>query len=145
MDDLKRAGAEVMVFILPRVYLGFDKPTGEPASAAENDPARRMERVLKTDQRWIDQLEAVIAKRGVKTQMARGYFKGKGTEEEIYRDDGVHLNPKGHHAYAEFIEGKIRGESLRFTAWMSGAKGDTPKAPVPAAPVDNTQPAVDKN
>ena len=87
------------------------------------------------------QLEATLAERGVETYFARGYFKGKGTEQEIYRDDGVHLNPKGHHVYAEFIEDKLREDSLRFRQWATGAP--SPPAARRSGSGDDTRPAVE--
>ena len=55
----------------------------------------------------------------MKVEFARGFFAGKGTADEIYHDN-MHLNPKGHHAYAEFIEATIKAESKRFQTWAGG-------------------------
>jgi lysophospholipase L1-like esterase len=63
-----------------------------------------------------------MAEQGVKVQLARGIFAGKGTADEIYKDN-MHLNPKGHHLYAEFIEARIKAESKHFQAWAGGKLG----------------------
>ena len=68
-------------------------------------------------------------KRGVKAYFARGLFAGKGAPDEIYHDD-VHLNPKGHHAYAEFIEAKIQEDSVRFRRGWAARR--SPARPSPA-------------
>jgi hypothetical protein len=100
--DLQKAGSEVMVFVLP---------TRSPGLGGPED---RMEAT------WRSHLETTVAEHKAKTYFARGYFKGKGEPDEIYYDN-VHLNPKGHHAYAEFIEARIREDSERFRAWALGA------------------------
>jgi hypothetical protein len=139
VDDLRRAGSEVMLFVLPRSIPSFDKPLPQPRTDREDDPDRKMLHQLEIDEAWRAKLEATVGERSVKLQFARGFFKGKGSEEELYRDDGIHLNPKGHHVYARFIEEKIRSESARFRAWVGEAS-----AQVDARATGNTQPAVSK-
>jgi hypothetical protein len=102
VDDLKRSGAEVMVFVLP---------TREPGLGGTEPPK---------EAEWRGKLEETLAERGVKTFFAQGFFKGRGAADEIYHDN-VHLKPMGHHVYAEFIEARIREESARFRAWAGGA------------------------
>jgi hypothetical protein len=121
-DDLLKAGTEVMFFVLPRSQPGYDKP---PPTDAE-DPTGRFRAQLSNDERWRTELTATVAKRGVDTYFARGFFKGRGEESQIYRDDGLHLETMGHHVYAEFIEQKIRQQSHRFQQWSAGG------SPVPA-------------
>jgi hypothetical protein len=147
-DDVLKAGAEVMFFVLPRSFPGFDK---DPATAAGN-----LRTQLDIDEDWRRKLEATLAKRSVKTYFARGFFKGKGTEQELYRDDGIHLNPKGHHVYAQFIEAKIKEDSQRYEAWSKGAPvpkravhdGGSPPKPAPgheeADRDPGTQPVVER-
>jgi lysophospholipase L1-like esterase len=114
-DDLLRAGTEVMAFVLPRSSPGYDKP---PPTDAE-DPSGRIRNMLSTDERWRMSLTDTLAKRGVATYFARGFFKDKGPEELIYRDDGLHLETLGHHVYAEYLESKVVDESQRFRQWRA--------------------------
>jgi hypothetical protein len=136
----------VMLFVLPRSHPGFDKPLPEPRTDRADDPARRMLRQLQIDEAWRVQLATTVGERAVKTQFARGFFKGKGSEEELYRPDGIHLNPKGHHVYAEFIEEKIRDESERFRQWTEKPSGQASshEGGSPRLSGGNTQPAVTK-
>lgn len=99
VDDIKAAGSEAMLFVLP---------TREPGYFDDAEPGHEKE--------WREQLTAKVAESGVKTYFARGYFKGKGEADDIYHDN-VHLNPAGHKLYAEFIEAQMRQDSARFKAW----------------------------
>jgi len=119
-DDLNKAGTEVMFFVLPTVEPGFGGPE------------------WKTDGTWRERLERTVGKRGARTYFARGHFSGRGTKDEIYHDF-VHLNPKGHHVYAEFIEAKIKEDSQRFRAFQSGHAAP----PAPSAPKPENQPAME--
>jgi hypothetical protein len=108
-DDLHGAGCEVMLFLHPTQSPGFGGDEGHREAT------------------WTHQLEDTLAEHGVKVQLARGVFAGKGTVKEIYYDN-MHLNPTGHHVYAEFIEGRIKADSTRFQRWASGqlAEKDRP-------------------
>jgi lysophospholipase L1-like esterase len=132
-DDLERAGAEVMFFVLPTRDPGFGRGDKERPQYVQ----------------WRKELAATVAQRHVKLYHAEGFFVGKGTEAEIYRDDGIHLETKGHIVYAEFIEEKIRQDSTRFRGWESGHDGGHPQAPgtkpsLPHETPSNVQPAVEK-
>jgi hypothetical protein len=115
-DDLLKAGTELMVFVLPRSHPGYDKPTPTDAE----DPTGGFRNMLSTDERWRAGLTATLAERGVDTYFARGFFKDRGAEDQIYRDDGLHLETLGHHVYAEFIESKLLERSRHFQQWRAG-------------------------
>jgi hypothetical protein len=115
VDDLKKAGTEVMTFVLPGSYAGYDKPL--PTDA--DDPSGRLRNALKNDEQRRANLTAELAQRGVVTYYARGFFKDKGPEDQIYRDDGVHLETAGHHAYAEYLDATIQAKSRRFQQWRT--------------------------
>lgn len=97
-DDLLKAHSEVMLFVLPTQSPGL----GGPESPRE--------------QTWRSSLDAEVGKRGVKTYFAAGHFKDRGKVDEIYHDN-VHLQPLGHHIYAEFMEKKIVEDSVRLQQW----------------------------
>jgi len=100
VDDLKKSGSEVMVFVLPTIKPGYGGPE------------------TSTEVQWRERLTATLAQRGVTTYFARGWFSGKGTPESVYHD-WVHLNPQGHRAYAEYIAGRTREDSAKFRAWTA--------------------------
>jgi hypothetical protein len=104
VDDLLARGAEVMVAILPGRSAGF---------GGEDSPR---------ESAWRAELERVAVQReGVKTYFARGVFAGKGSPDEIYHDS-VHLRPKGHHVYADFLESRVVADSRRFHDWAGGSR-----------------------
>jgi len=105
VDDLKKAGAEVMVFVLPTVNPGYGKPETKEETA------------------WRSGLQATVGQRGVTTYYPVGYFSGKGEPDRVYHD-WVHLNPPGHKLYAEFIEGRVREDSARWKAWSTTSAGN---------------------
>jgi hypothetical protein len=114
-DDLLKTGTEVKVFVLPGSHAGFDKP----ALTDADDPTGRLRNAQSNDERWRTGLTETLSKRGVDTYFAAGFFKDRGAENQIYRDDGVHLETLGHHVYAEYIEAKVR-DSHRFQQWRAG-------------------------
>jgi hypothetical protein len=117
-DDLYKKGVgEVFGAILPGKSTGMGGP--------RNDAS----------QEWLEPLEATFKEHHVVSSYPAGLFQGKGTEKELYYDD-VHLNPKGHQVYAEFLLSQIQsGQKLR--AWLSGKGG------APTAPKGDVQPAVE--
>jgi hypothetical protein len=123
-DDLARAGAEVMFFVLPSKDPGFGR-------------AETVRYVA-----WRKQLEGLLAERAVRSYYAEGLFAGRGDESEIYKDD-VHLATPGHAIYAKYLRDTIASDSLRFRQWAAGAlppraEGSTTKKNQP------NQPAVEK-
>jgi hypothetical protein len=121
VDDLQKAGCEVMLFVLPSRSPGLGGPE-EPRET-----------------KWRGQLSAAVKKRGVTAYFAAGFFVGRGETghscaelpvlgrtclhpDEIYHDN-VHLMPKGHRIYAEFLEQTITAESKRFATWSGTEKG----------------------
>jgi len=133
VDDLLKAGTEVMVFVLPGRQDGFDETPAEGPTRSRGTPSN-------DERRRID-LTATLAQRGVDTYFARGFFKGKGAEDDVYRDDGVHLETLGHHVYAEYIEKEIREHSRSFQQWMAGGpRAPAPKSGSPGAPVVEKKP-----
>ena len=128
-DDLLKAGTEVMFFVLPRSRPGFDLPEMTDAE----DPNGGARRMYATDERWREALTATLAQRGVQTYFARGFFKGKGPEDKVYRDDGLHLDTLGHHLYTAFLEDKVQNESKRFQDWRAGRS-------LPVVPKPGSQP-----
>jgi hypothetical protein len=104
VDDLQKAGCEVMMFTLPSRSPGLGGPE-EPRET-----------------RWRGQLDATVTKRGARSYFAAGFFQGRGTADELYHDN-VHLLPKGHRIYAEFLEQKITAESARWARWSGVEKG----------------------
>lgn len=118
-DDLLKAGTEVMTFVLPDVRnaLGMGSPTDA------DDPSGGLRRGLAKDAERRKGLTEVLGQRGVQTYYAAGFFKGRGTAEQLYRDDGIHLETAGHHVYAEFLEQQLVEKSRKFQAWQ---KGGTP-------------------
>jgi hypothetical protein len=114
-DDLLRAGTEVMVFVLPTRNPGYDV---SPTDA--DDPSGALRDSLAHDEKRRVALTAEMAKRNVTTYFAKGFFKDKGDVDVIYHDN-VHLEPPGHHAYAEFIEQQVVADH-RFQQWRSGGR-----------------------
>jgi hypothetical protein len=98
VDDFKKAGVEVMVFVLPEREPGF----------GGHEVGKHKE--------WRLELERTVIAHGAKPYFAAGWFQGKGKPDEIYHD-GMHLEPAGHRAYAQFIEEKLMTDSARFRAF----------------------------
>jgi hypothetical protein len=121
-DDLARAGAEVMFFVLPSKDPGFGR-------------AETVRYVA-----WRRQLEAVLAERAVRSYYAEGLFAGRGDESEIYKDD-VHLASPGHAIYARYLRDTIAADSLRFRQWAAGA---LPPRAGRSSTKEPNQPAVEK-
>lgn len=65
---------------------------------------------------WFEPLRDVFTAHRVTTLYPQGLFKGVGTPEEIYYDD-VHLNPKGHAIYAEFLLNQLKA-SAAYQRWL---------------------------
>ncbi len=109
VDDLKQRGCEVMLAVLP---------TRGPGFGGDEYPL---------DSQWRAKLEKTVIEHGAKPYFAKGWFKGKGKADQIYHDD-VHLMPRGHHAYANFLEKRIVEDSPQFREFLAKheavAKGD---------------------
>jgi hypothetical protein len=102
IEDIKRSGAEPMIFVLPERAPGY----GLPEAPKHKE--------------WREKLDHTSRQHGAKFYFAEGYFKGKGDVEHIYYDN-VHLDVQGHRAYAAYIEEKLMSDSARFRAF-AGAK-----------------------
>ena len=118
-DDLFRKGVgEVFGAILPGKSSGM--------GGTRND----------SSQEWLEPLEATFKEHHVVSSYPAGLFQGKGNDKELYYDD-VHLNPKGHKVYAEFLLAQIqRGQEAARLAGLE-------RRGAPAAPKGDVQPAVD--
>ncbi len=85
--------------------------------------------------------EATFKEHNVISSYPAGLFKARGWPKEIYYDD-VHLNPKGHKIYAEFLLGQLQS-GAKLASWLGHAWGcaATPAhAPSKPAPDDGPSP-----
>ncbi len=106
-DDLHRAGVgEVYGAILPGKSSGM--------GGAKIDASME----------WLEPLEATFKAHHVVSSYPAGLFAGKGTAQEMYYDD-VHLNPKGHKVYAEFLLGQLQG-GVKLASWLGHAPAKPP-------------------
>lgn len=93
-------GAEVMLHVLPAMYVGFGEEPSELETA--------------TVKEFRDRFEPV----GVTVTYPIGLFKDKATRKEAYHDS-AHLNPRGHVIYADYLVQSITSSSARFKAWTA--------------------------
>lgn len=111
VDDLHKTVPEVYAAILPGQSAGLGGKE-HPREAA-----------------WRQQLAQVFHDHGAPVSYPKGLFAGKGRPDELYHD-GVHLNPKGHAVYAEFLIKRLQDRSAVLRKWL----GMPPPAPRPNAP-----------
>lgn len=113
-DDLHRTVPEVYGAILP----GKSSGMGGPRTDASID--------------WLEPLQATFKAHRVDASYPQGLFAGKGKPEEVYYDD-VHLNPRGHELYAEFLLDRLVKGSAKLRAWLgrSGQAAGAPPSPTP--------------
>jgi len=116
-DDLHRTVSEVYGAILPGKSSGM--------GGVRNDSSME----------WLEPLEAAFMAHNVVSSYPAGLFKDKGPEKEIYYDD-VHLNPRGHQIYAEFLLEQLQ-QGVKLASWL----GHGPSKP---ASNGDLQPAVNK-
>ena len=90
---------------------------------------------------WLEPMEATFKAHHVVSSYPAGSFAGKGTQKDIYYDE-MHLNPKGHKMYAEFLVGQLRG-GVALRSWLTGAAAP-PGHPGGAPGHGDVQPAVEK-
>ncbi len=67
------------------------------------------------EQQAVAALRTALQPLGIPVGYPVGLFRNQGTEGEVYHD-GVHLNVRGHRAYAKYLDARVKEQSARLRA-----------------------------